>query len=160
MHAALQYLKYENCGNVQAMKAEIQRLVSEGFLTQEQGTLVNAEKLARFFQTEPGRKLCSGAPCLREFKFSILDDGRHYGEGLEGEQVLLQGVVDCALLEPDGITVIDFKTDRVTEETVHAAAERYILQVQTYADALSRIYEMPVKRKMLYFFALDVFIEL
>ena len=160
MHAALQYLKYENCGNVQAMKAEIQRLVSEGFLTQEQGTLVNAEKLARFFQTEPGRKLCSGAPCLREFKFSILDDGRHYGEGLEGEQVLLQGVVDCALLEPDGITVIDFKTDRVTEETVHAAAERYILQVQTYADALSRIYEMPVKRKMLYFFALDVFMEL
>ena len=122
--------------------------------------LVNPEKLARFFQTEPGRKLRSGALCLREFKFSILDDGRHYGEGLEGEQVLLQGVVDCALLEPDGITVIDFKTDRVTEETVSAAADRYRLQVQTYADALCRIYEMPVKRKMLYFFSLDAFIEL
>ena len=122
--------------------------------------LVNTEKLARFFQTEPGRKLRSGAPCLREFKFSILDDGRHYGEGLEGEQVLLQGVVDCALLEPDGITVIDFKTDRVTEETVSAAADRYRLQVQTYADALSRIYEMPIKRKLLYFFSLDTFIEL
>ena len=122
--------------------------------------LVNPEKLAHFFQTEPGRKLRSGAPCLREFKFSILDDGRHYGEGLEGEQVLLQGVVDCALLEPDGITVIDFKTDRVTEETVSAAADRYRLQVQTYADALCRIYEMPVKRKMLYFFSLDAFIEL
>lgn len=160
MHAALQYLKYENCGDVQAVTAEIQRLVTEGFLTREQGMLVNSEKLARFFQTEPGRKLRSGAPCLREFKFSILDDGRHYGEGLEGEQVLLQGVVDCALSEPDGITVIDFKTDRVTEETVSAAADRYRLQVQTYADALSRIYEMPVKRKMLYFFSLDAFIEL
>ena len=72
----------------------------------------------------------------------------------------MQGVVDCALLEPDGITVIDFKTDRVTEETVSAAADRYRLQVQTYADALCRIYEMPVKRKMLYFFSLDAFIEL
>ena len=160
MHAALQYLKYENCGDVQAAAAEIQRLVTEGFLTREQGMLVNTEKLARFFQTEPGRKLRYGAPCLREFKFSILDDGRHYGEGLEGEQVLLQGVVDCALLEPDGITVIDFKTDRVTEETVSAAADSYCLQVQTYADALCRIYEMPVKRKMLYFFSLDAFIEL
>ena len=104
--------------------------------------------------------LCGGATCLREFKFSILDDGRNYGEGLEGEQVLLQGVVDCALLEPDGITIIDFKTDRVTEETVDATADRYRLQVQTYADALSRIYEMPVKRKMLYFFSLDTFYEL
>ena len=160
MHAALQYLKYENCGDVQAAAAEIQRLVTEGFLTREQGMLVNTEKLARFFRTEPGSKLRSGAPCLREFKFSILDDGRHYGEGLEGEQVLLQGVVDCALLEPDGITVIDFKTDRVTEETVSTAADRYRLQVQTYADALSRIYEMPIKRKLLYFFSLDTFIEL
>lgn len=160
MHAALQYLKYENCGDIQAVSAEIRRLVTDGYLTQEQGTLVNTKKLARFFQTEPGRKLRSGAPCLREFKFSILDDGRHYGEGLEGEQVLLQGVVDCALLEPDGITVIDFKTDRVTEETVSAAADRYRLQVQTYADALSRIYEMPIKRKLLYFFSLDTFIEL
>ena len=89
-----------------------------------------------------------------------MDDGTHYGDGLEGEQVLLQGVVDCALLEPDGITIIDFKTDRVTEETVAAAAERYSLQVRTYADALSRIYEMPVKGKMLYFFSLDAFVAL
>ena len=160
MHAAPQYLKYENCGDDQAVISEIQRLVTEGFLTQEQGDLVNTQKLALFFQTEPGRKLRSDAPCLREFKFSILDDGRHYGEGLEGEQILLQGVVDCALLEPEGITVIDFKTDRVTEETVHTIADRYSLQVQTYADALSRIYEMPVKRKLLYFFSLDRFIEL
>ena len=74
--------------------------------------------------------------------------------------MLLQGVVDCALLEPEGITVIDFKTDRVTEETIHVTADRYSLQVQTYADALSRIYEMPVKRKLLYFFNLDTFMEL
>ena len=120
---------------------------------------------ARVFAVDVGYnlldwKLRSDAPCLREFKFSILDDGRHYGEGLEGEQILLQGVVDCALLEPEGITVIDFKTDRVTEETIRTVAERYSLQVQTYADALSRIYEMPVKRKLLYFFNLDTFMEL
>ena len=160
MHAALQYLKYENCGDLQAVSKEIERLTDEGFLTKEQGKLVSREKLARFFRTDIGDKLRRGAPCLREFKFSILDDGSHYGEGLEGEQVLLQGVVDCALLEPEGITVIDFKTDRVTEETIHTVASRYSLQVQTYADALSRIYEMPVKKKMLYFFALDRFVEI
>ena len=160
MHAALQYLKYENCTDSQAVATEVQRLVNEGFLTVEQGELVNTEKLAKFFQTEPGRKLSAGIPAIREFKFSILDDGRQYADGLEGEQILLQGVVDCALLEPEGITVIDFKTDSVTHNSLSAVANHYRLQVQTYADALSRIYEMPVRKKLLYFFSMDAFFEL
>ena len=78
---------------------------------------------------------------------------------MEDEQVLLQGVVDCALLEEDGITVLDFKTDRVTEETLPQTVRRYRLQLDTYADALSRIYEMPVKGKFLYFFHRNQFVE-
>ena len=159
IHAVLQYLRYENCGSEDDVKAEIARLVSQKFITEEQGKLADSGKIAAFFDTEIGRKLRAGCPCLREFKFSILDDGSHYGDGLEGEQVLLQGVVDCALLEKDGIVVLDFKTDHVTESTVAAAAERYRLQVQTYAEALSRIYEMPVKAKYLYFFQLGRFVE-
>ena len=159
IHLALQYIRYENCGSTEAVKEEIAYLVEKGFLTQEQGGLVNCEKIARFFASGIGRKLRTGMPHLREFKFSILDDGRHYGEGLEGEEVLLQGVVDCALLEDDGITVIDFKTDNVTEKTVAAVTERYRPQVRTYGEALSRIYEMPIKAQYLYFFRLDRFVE-
>ena len=159
MHAALQYLRYEACGSEDDVRQEIARLVEENYLTGEQGQVVDCRKIARFFQTDVGEKLRTGTPYLREFKFSILDDGRHYGEGLEGEQVLLQGVVDCALLEDDGITIVDFKTDRVTEETVASVAGRYRLQVETYAEALSRIYEKPIKRRSLYFFALGRFVE-
>ena len=142
------------------MQQEIQRLVTEKFLTQDQGSMVNCEKIAAFFDTKVGRKLRSGCRHLREFKFSILDDGRNYGDDLEGEQVLLQGVVDCALLEDDGITVVDFKTDYVTEATIAAVSQRYRPQVETYADALSRIYGMPIKEKLLYFFHLDQFVKL
>ena len=77
---------------------------------------------------------------------------------MDEEQVLLQGVVDCALIEEDGITVIDFKTDSVTEETVSDAVERYRSQVGAYAQAVSRIYGMPVKEKYLYFFRMNRFI--
>ena len=159
MHAALQYLRYENCADTQQVSREIERLVAQRFLTHEQGKLVRCEQIARFFQTEIGIKLRTGTPYLREFKFSILDAGKHYAEGLDQEKVLLQGVVDCALLEADGITIVDFKTDRVTEETVKAAAERYRIQVETYGDALSRIYEQPIKSRCLYFFSLGRFIE-
>ena len=160
LHAVMQYIRYECCTGTEAVEREVQRLVEEQFLKEEQAKLVNCGKIAAFFDTEIGKKLRSGVPHLREFKFSILDRGIHYGDGLEGEQVLLQGVVDCALLEPEGITVLDFKTDYVTEETLPGIAERYRPQVQTYAEALSRIYESPVKAQYLYFFRLDRFVKL
>lgn len=157
IHAALQYIRYENCGSEGEVSQEIARLVEEGYLPEEQGKMVDCGKIARFFGTDLGRKLRGGMSCLREFKFSILDDGSHYGENLEGEQVLLQGVVDCALLEEDGITVIDFKTDYVTKDTLAAVTERYRPQVEVYGEALSRIYEKPIKGKYLYFFHLECF---
>ena len=160
MHGALQYLEYSACGSPEGAAREVARLVEQGFLTAEQGQLVDCGQLARFFDTPLGRRLRAGTPYVREFKFSILDDGSHYGEGLEGEQVLLQGVVDCALLEDDGITVIDFKTDRVTEQTLEDVSDRYRLQVQTYGEALSRIFEKPIKERFLYFFQLDRFVRI
>ncbi len=160
IHAALQYLPYEKCGSKEDIAREIAALVERGILTQEQGEMIPCEKLSDFFETDIGRKLRSGTPYVREFKFSILDDGKHYGEGLEGEQVLLQGVVDCALLEDDGITVVDFKTDNVTEVSLSSAVERYRSQVQTYGEALNRIFEKPIKAQYLYFFRLDRFAEI
>jgi len=159
IHSAMQYLRYETCTDQDAVQEEIGRLVEKGFLTEEQGKLVDCSQIARFFATDLGTKLRTGTPYLREFKFSILDRGEHYGDGLEGEQVLLQGVVDCALLEEDGITVLDFKTDSVTEETVCDRAEHYRIQLESYSEALSRIYEMPVKARYLYFFRLNRFVK-
>ena len=160
MHRVMQYLHFEACGDEKSVRGELQRLVREHFLTEEEGKLVNCGQIARFFQSDLGWRLRLGGRLLREFKFSILDDGKKYGGGLEGERVLLQGVVDCAILEEDGITVLDFKTDRVTPETLQKTADRYRSQVETYKEALSRIYEMPVKRAVLYFFHLDAFIEI
>ena len=67
--------------------------------------------------------------------------------------------MDCALLEEDGLTVIDFKTDRVSEGTLPMVTDRYCEQVQAYADALQRIFCRPVKAKYLYFFAMDKFVS-
>lgn len=160
VHAAMQYIRYENCGNEESVAKELQRLVDLRFLKPEQGALIDCSQLAAFFETEIGKKLVSGISHIREFKFSILDDGSHYGENLENERVLLQGVVDCALLESDGITILDFKTDFVTEQTLQSVAEGYRVQIATYGDALARIYGKPVKNKYLYFFRLNRFVAI
>ena len=160
IHAAMQFIRYECCDDVFQVRQEVARMVAQGFLKQEQGEIVACDKIAEFFATEIGKKLRTGTPCVREFKFSILDDGKNYGDGLEGEQILLQGVVDCALLEEDGITILDFKTDHVTEETFSDVVERYRAQVEVYGEAMGRIYKSPIKKKLLYFFRLNRFAEI
>jgi ATP-dependent helicase/nuclease subunit A len=160
MHSAMQHIAYDKCCNTASVREEISRLTQKGLLTQEQAKLINPVQIANFFQTKPGTLLRSGISHVREFKFSILDDGKQYGSDLEGEQVLLQGVVDCAILEEDGITILDFKTDRVTDETLEDVVRRYRPQVEAYAQAMERIYDLPVKRSCLYFFRLNRFVQL
>lgn len=154
-HSAMQFIRFENCGNLESTETEIQRLVQEGYLSEEQGHMVDCEKIAAFFAGPIGSKLRNSASHIREFKFSILDDAVHYGENLEGEQVLLQGVVDCAILEEDGIILLDYKTDHVNEENVDRAADRHRQQLEIYAEALTKIYQKPVKEKYIYFFYLN-----
>ncbi len=158
VHLALRYVNYAACDSAEGIRQEMERLVKAGTLTAEQAGMLDCETMAAFFASELGTKLRLGADHIREFKFSVLDDGSYYNEALVGEEVLLQGVVDCAMIEEDGITVIDFKTDRVTEAGLDALVDRYEPQVRTYARALERIYCKPVKRTWLYFFSCNRFV--
>ena len=160
MHAAMQYIHFDQCGTVQGVEKELDRLYLAGFLKEDQRKVLVPRKIANFFETDLGRKLLNGTPYVREFKFSILCDAEKFEGGPAGERVLLQGVVDCALLEEDGITVIDFKTDRVNENTAQEVAERYRPQVETYVEAMDSIYDKPVKAAYLYFFSMNDFVKI
>ena len=74
----------------------------------------------------------------------------------------LFGAVDdlCCLLDEDGLTVLDFKTDRVSPGREQEAAARYKAQVLAYGEALCRIWSRPVKKRLLYFFQTGVFVEI
>ena len=158
VHKVMQYIRFEACASVKAVDEEIKRLLTENLITAEQASIVDPQPIAELFSTQLGQKLRSAEHLLREFKFSVLEDAGNYVPGLKNEQVLLQGVVDCAIIEPDGITVLDFKTDRVTEQTLAGVLDGYKLQVSAYANALQKIYRLPVKEAWLYFFRLKRFV--
>ena len=160
VHTAMQHLDYKRCGSRAEIEQEIRRLVEQRFLTQQQSDAVETGWIEAFFRTPLGSLLRSGAAHIREFKFSILDDASKYGDNLEEEKVLLQGVVDCAIMEEDGITMLDFKTDYVTDQTLEDVSARYRHQVETYGRALARIYRKPVKASYLYFFRLNRFVKM
>ena len=81
-------------------------------------------------------------------------DGLYGGniDDLSGDKILLQGVVDCWFETPDGITVVDFKTDYIRDaQDIADHAARYRTQLYAYSRALERILEKPVIRRVLYF---------
>ncbi|MBE6976184.1 MAG: helicase-exonuclease AddAB subunit AddA [Ruminococcaceae bacterium] len=158
MHSAMQYIRYDACHSLAGVRQEVQRLTEQRFISEEQAQMVDCQAIAAFFATELGGKLRESGNVLREFKFSVLDDGANFSPELSGEQILLQGVVDCALIEDDGITILDFKTDAVTESTLPQRTEFYRPQVLAYGDALSRIYGLPIKQSLLYFFHIGRFV--
>lgn len=152
-HLFLQFARFGACQTREGVDAEAQRLVEEAYLTPPQAEAVRRDEVLAFFESTLGRWLLAQPQVQREFKFSILVDAASVGYGVEGEQLMLQGVVDCFVVEPDGLTILDFKTDRVTEKTIERRAASYAPQLQAYAKALGQIYTLPVKRTLLYFFA-------
>ena len=156
LHLVMQYIDFERTERVEQVRAEIARLVERAFLTPQQGEAVDPAKIAAFFASPLGRELMASTSLRREFKFSILVPAAdYYPQAGAEEQVLLQGVVDCCFETLEGITVVDFKTDRVDRRSAAARAEEYRPQLAAYSRALEEITGKSVIRRCLWFFALD-----
>lgn len=158
VHAVMQHICFAECTDLQAVKQQILRMVQDERISEEYANAVDPAMIYAFCQTQMGQRLQKAGQVLREFKFSVLEDAQQYDPRLKGDKVLLQGVVDCAIIEEDAITVLDFKTDRVTEETVMPVADSYRMQVTAYANALSKIFGKKVVSAQLYFFQLNRFV--
>lgn len=161
LHLVMQFMDFKRSGSAEEVAGEIARLVDKAFLTPAQGEAVDPARIAAFFASDLGRAALASPTLRREFKFSILVPAADYLPGAgEGEQVLLQGVVDCFFEEGDCLTVVDFKTDRVTGEALLRRAEEYRPQLLAYSRALEEITGKPVGRRVLWFFSEGRAVEL
>ena len=152
LHLAMQYARPEACRDPESAAAEVARLREKRFLRPEQAAAVDPRKLSEWYASPLGRRVLAAEGVHREFKFSLLAPASLLDPAGTGE-MLLQGVVDCWLEEPDGLTVIDYKTDRVSRSGQAARAAEYAPQLRAYAWALERITGKRVNAAYLYFFS-------
>lgn len=152
MHTVMQFINYARCVSADEIAKEIDRLVFEKYITQQQAQSIDQNEIMKFFASAIGRKVRNSIQVLREFKFSLLTDPGNENPENPADHILLQGIVDCAIIENDGITIIDFKSDRIPLDGIEKATAEYSHQVKAYADALSQIFQLPIKQALLYFF--------
>ena len=121
-----------------------------------------ADQIAAFMQTPLAARMRQSAAAGRLFTekpFMLGISARELDSALpENEILLIQGIIDCYFEEPDGLTVLDYKTDRV--DNADELMKRYTAQLDYYARALTQITERKVKERIIYSFALDSVIVL
>ena len=148
-HLVLQYLDFGDAD----VPGQAAVLRDRGLLTPEQAEAVDIPALERFLASPLAEEIRQGGNVRREYRFTLLMDAREYDPSASGEDtILLQGVVDCCFETAEGLTVVDFKTDRVqTPEEIARRAEHYRPQLAAYSLALEKVLERPVARRVLYF---------
>jgi ATP-dependent helicase/nuclease subunit A len=162
-HRFLQFVAFERVGSEAELAAEAARLARDQLLTAAEQAALDFSALAAFWRSALGRKIREQVESVhRELPFTA----RFSQEDLRSaplpgmaalppdEFIVVQGVVDLAVIRPEAIWVVDFKTDRLRPSELADHARAYAPQLALYALALSRIYSRPTTETWLHFLAL------
>ena len=149
LHKALQYITPAADQTTATLRREIDAFVRQGLLSREEAKLVYVPALAAFCQSDIGRRMAESPELHREYPFTVLlAGGDPLPETETGEQILIQGVIDCLFREDDAWILVDYKSDRL--ETADAFRSRYAVQLALYKRAVEQITHRPVEETYIY----------
>ncbi len=160
-HLFMQFCDYRRLAE-EGAEAELSRLVREEFITPEDAALVRMDEIDVFLHSSLFARLLAAKGVRRELRFHALLPAARFTEeperrdALAESRLLVQGVIDC-IIEEDGYTVIDYKTDRLTADELasrEAAAAtliaRHGAQLSYYAAACREMYGEAPRELLLY----------
>ena len=119
-HTFLQLVALSRVGSLEGLRQEARRLEQAQTLTAQETAVLNIEGVAAFWSSELGRRIQEQARfARRELAFTARFSpnelatltGAPANPGLEDEFVVVQGVADLAVILPEEIWLVDFKTD-------------------------------------------------
>ena len=151
MHTFMQYCDYAAARA--DLEREIARVQSAGYLRPEEAHTLDRQKLTAFFTGPFGARVFGAKAVYRELKVASFLPVRALEQVDADDPVFVQGIADCVFEEPEGLVLLDYKTDRVkTEEELLA---RYRQQLMFYKTAVARTLQKPVHAVYLYSFCLS-----
>ena len=155
-HRILECLDYARVDSQQAIEKQIEELLQEEKISKEAAKVVRSSQISWFVRSAVGKRMkeASALGTLhREQQFVMSIDASERNPAWDqGEQILVQGIIDAFWEEADGLVLVDYKTDHVKEG--QELIERYQRQMHYYSQALERAYGKKVKECYLYSFAL------
>ncbi len=163
-HRFLQLADPAKLATPRGARSEAARLETTGFLTPEEVKALDLEAVSAFWQSGLGKRfLAHSENLVRELEFTARfspDDLRALGVPVQvglgsDEFIVVQGIVDLAVILEDQLWILDFKTDQIDESGLKMKVDSYRPQVLAYGIALGRIYKRPATEIWLHFLALN-----
>lgn len=162
-HVFLQFCDFDSCIS-HGVRHELKRLCERGFIPAHMAEIVDIGQLEAFFASELFASLRTAREVHREQRFNIMLPASAFSSDpstastLDGEKLLVQGVIDLFFTDADGRLILcDYKTDRLTPaqlaDPALAAAmlsERHRTQLSYYSAALARICSRRPDRVVIY----------
>lgn len=138
------------------IEAERERLVSLSMLSRQQAESLELNVISRFFESGLYKRIAAADRVVREQKFRIsVPVNKAFGEleeDFENENIIVQGIIDCAFFENGKAVILDYKTDRVSDS--NELVKMYHRQLEIYKTAAEQIFSCEVGEVLLYSFAL------
>lgn len=143
-----------------ALLVLVESLVEQGILSPMEKEVLDLESIYAFWHSELGTAIQQNHTSVhRELPFTSRFNPNELAQlGIPttpdlapNEFIVVQGVVDLAIILPETIWIVDFKTDHVDSDAASERAREYHPQLQLYSVALRRIYHRPVSQLWLHF---------
>ncbi|MCP1110701.1 helicase-exonuclease AddAB subunit AddA [Ohessyouella blattaphilus] len=150
-HRVFELLDYTREYDDVTITQHLSTWVSEGALSEQEAAVVAPADIVAFLQSAYGKAMQKAAKAGKLYKekafFIARPAAEVYGVASD-EWTLIQGIIDVYYEDPEGLTILDYKTDRVTD--VGELKTRYQEQLHYYGLALEQITGKKVKEKIIY----------
>ena len=138
-----------------------EKLVAEGKISQPVAEKINNKSIIKFFDTEPGKHVLTAEKVYREwpFTFALPASAINTHDAIRSthdETIVVQGIIDLLAVTKDGLVLVDFKTDHISDKQVPERAENYREQLELYGRAASAVLKKRLVRKWLYFLSSQI----
>ena len=122
-------------------------------------TLLNIPALKKFVESPVAARILNSQQVFKEKDFLVPYNA---GKALNNEEysqdeLLVQGVMDCVLVNDNKVTIIDYKTDFVS--SMGQLLEKYTPQLELYRYSAKKLFETQDVGCLLYSFHLNDYVE-
>lgn len=149
MHYVAEHLDF----NTSCVRASLEQMN----LTEQELAAADETVIRKFLSSDIAERARKSDGIFREVPFTFSKKLSELDASLPTDKtVLVQGIIDCYFIENRQIVLLDYKTDKNLSR--EKAISRYRKQLELYAEALEKKFNMPVKEKYLYLFDTGSFI--
>lgn len=146
--ATHEFLQYANFKNAKSnIENEIKRLVKFEYITLKQAKHLNIEKLKCFFNSKIYNLIEKANIVQREKSFIYEISAKELYSGADDSKIIIQGIIDCVIEKNNQLTIVDYKTDKLSENDLK---KLYTSQLIYYKKALEKLTKKPVTACYIY----------